>query len=342
MNISEIARKANVSRATVSRVINNFSGVKEETRDRILSIIEEEKYIPNNFARSLALSKSYVIGVLVYSIKQPFWVGIVSEIFDAVFATKYSLFILNSKYEVNDKAENSYKINLKKLIQQKVDGIIISLPNRLSEEDIEILHRASMPFVVIQDDDYESKRCHSVNVDNTDAAYRLTEIMIQKGHKEIVHFAGGIDNAIAHGRLKGFTYAMNDHYLYLSEQSIINTGSRFIDGYWSMKKLIDTHSKATAVIAYNDMVAYGAYYAAQEMGIRIPQDISIAGFDGIADEVDFYKLLPDLTTMKQPIKLLSTSAVTSLLNMIDGVENDVTDKVYKMEYHPGNTCRELI
>ncbi len=341
MNISEIASKAQVSRATVSRVINNFPGVKEETRERILRIIKEENFVPNSFARSLALSKSYVIGVLVYSIKQPFWVGIVSEISDAVFGTQYSLFILNSKYENNNKTENTYKLNLNKLIQQKVDGIIVSLPNRLDEEDLETLQRASMPFVVIQDDEYESRRCHSVNVDNRDAAYRLTEILIQKGHKDIVHFAGGIDNAIAHGRLKGFTEAMNDNILSFSEQSIINTGSKFIDGYWSMKKLIDTKLPVSAVVAYNDMVAYGAYYAAQEIGIRIPEDISIVGFDGIAEELDYYKLLPDLTTMKQPIKLLGTSAVTSLMSIINGEDTDITNKVYKMEYYQGSTIRQL-
>ena len=336
ITISEIAEKAQVSRATVSRVINRMPGVKEETRKRIEAIIQEENYVPNNFARSLVIRKSYVIGVLVYHVKQPFWAGIVDGIFDLVYDTEYCLFVLNSKREEDsvDYAKQ-YKKNLYKLIQQRVDGIIIALANPLDQEDIRLLQGANMPYVIIQET--KGYECCKVNVDNVKGMGDMTRYLLELGHRKIVHLTGGAGNGIAEERIRGFVEAMEGNGITLKRDGIIYGGTRFQDGYWGMKRILEQPSLPTAIAAYNDVMAYGAYTAAMEKGIRIPDQISIAGFDRIAEEMDYSRLMPDLTTMEQPMKKLGMEAAKSLLAyMKDG---KITEKTYEVQLYKGGTCR---
>jgi len=342
MNIKKIAEKANVSNATVSRVINNSPGVKDETRKRIEKIIKEENYIPNSFARSLVNKKSYVIGVLVYHIKQPFWIGIIEGVFEAAYDTEYSLFILNSiKNEDTIDYGKNYKKNLYKLIQQRVDGVIIALANKLDDEDIALLQGASMPFVVIQSDK-EEKNVSAVNVDNIKGAYDLTKYLIERGHTQIIHFAGGPNSEITNDRAEGFIRAMSESGLETNANCIVNSGSRFKDGYWSMKQAYERKLPMTAIVAYNDAVAYGVYHAAQEIGLNVPDDISIAGFDRIADEIDYYKLLPNLTTMSQPMKKIGIAAFEIVLKLMNSDDEKPMYANFKLDMYEGSTCKKTV
>lgn len=339
MNISEIAKRANVSRATVSRVINNYPGIKEKTRMAVQAIIDEANYIPSAAARSLSSNKSNIIGVLVYNITQPFWGGIVSAVEEGLSNTNYDVFFANSKNHLNIWDYNSdYKKNLKNLISRGVDGIIIALANDLDAEDVDVLEAANTPFVVIQNylaDD----RITSVNVDNFQGAYTATKYMIQLGHRKIAHAAGPLEGGIARERMKGFIQAMKDHGLPVLDENIVRCGFKFNDGYWCMKQLLKRDNAMTAIVFTNDITALGGCLAAREEHTHIPDDLSIIGFDKLVNEMDVASLLPNLTTMEQPVMEIGLTAARILL---DKLQNKPSSSVIlPLTLYEGETSKNL-
>lgn len=337
MNIDEIAKKVHVSRATVSRVINKFPGVKEETRLLVQAAIDESNYIPSAAARSLASKRSQIIGVLVSNITQPFWSGIISGIEDCVSKTEYGLFLTNSHSLLSHWDYNKeYKRNLRDLVLRGVDGIITSMSTDISMEDVELLEKAEIPFVVIQSNLVDS-RVASVNVNNVQGAYTATKYLIDLGHRSIIHASGPLDSAIYRDRTRGFMDAMQDSRLPVDNSSIVPCGSMFTDGYWVMKRLLALKEIPTAIVFSNDNTAYGACLAAREENIPVPDFISIAGFDGLANELDVARLLPDLTTMSQPVVKIGTTAAQMLLRQLGTVCGEMPPDL-SLSLHKGSTC----
>jgi LacI family transcriptional regulator len=338
MNIYEIAQKANVSRATVSRVINHMSGVKEETRRRVEQVISEVNYIPSAAARSLVSKKSNTIGVLIYNITQPFWAGITSGIENGALQNDYGMFIFNSKsHSTNWDYQKAYKQNLRKLVRQGVDGIIIALLNDLDPDDIAFLESVHMPFTVLQNH-LENSPIVSVNVDNVKSAFEATNYLIRLGHRSIVHVTGPMTSGIAQKRVEGFTKAMTAAGLPVASDSLINGTFNFNDGYWAMKRILMRENLPTAVLFGCDTEAFGGIAAAREMNVHVPEDISVMGFDGLAREIEYGALLPDLTTMCQPMEQLGGSAVQQLLKLIGGTRPDPSELYLDMTLNEGKTC----
>jgi len=340
LDIEEIARKANLSRSTVSRVINNHPSVRDETRAAVLKVIEEMGYFPNAAARSLKSRRSSTIGVLVYNIAQPFWAGIFSGIEDGVSDSGYGLILSNSKshLDVHD-FRNEYRKNLRNLVQRGVDGIVIALANNLKTEDVDFLESSGIPFVIVQNH-LDDPRVSSVNVNNVTGARRAAEHLIGLGHERIVHAAGPLDSGIYQDRMKGFLDAMEGASLPVTGDSVMQCGSLFGDGYWFMKRLISQNAGVTAVVMVNDVSAYGACLAAREEGVSIPGDLSIVGFDWLPRHLDIARLLPDLTTMHQPAGDIGAAAVRMLLRKLGG-DNVPEQEEFELELHEGATCRRI-
>jgi len=340
MNIDEIASKAGVSRTTVSRVLNNHPSVKEKTRQTIRQIIESMNYIPNAAARSLASKRNDVIGVLVYNITQPFWAGIYAGIEQYVSQnTSYGILLANSKSNSRLRTyTKDHKRYLKTLIQKGVDGLIIALENDLQPDDIDFLVASGIPFVIIQNN-MKDERITSVNVDNYDGAYQATKYLLKQGHVNILHAAGPLDGRIARDRMEGFVQAMQDEGILLTESSVIPCGFMFEDGYWCMKRLLSKTAEFTAILFANDAAAFGGYLAAKEAGISIPGKLSIAGFDHLTNEMDLAGLLPDLTTMAQPVSDLGKVAAELLLKKLSDAE-DVQPVTYPMTLYKGHTVKK--
>jgi LacI family transcriptional regulator len=340
MNIDEIARKAGVSRATVSRVLNNHPSVKEKTRQTIRQIIESIDYIPNAAARSLASKRNDVIGVLVYNITQPFWAGIYAGIEQYISQnTSYGILLANSKGNIRLRSyTKDHKRYLKTLIQKGVDGLIIALENDLQPDDIDFLVASGIPFVIIQNH-MKDERITSVNVDNYDGAYQATKYLLKQGHANILHAAGPLDGSIARDRMEGFVKAMQDEGIPLTESNVIPCGFMFEDGYWCMKRLLSRAPEFTAILFANDAAAFGGYLAAKEAGIAIPDDLSIAGFDHLTNEMDLAGLLPDLTTMAQPVSELGKIAAELLYKKLSDTEY-VQSVTYPMTLYKGRTVKE--
>lgn len=338
MNIYEIAQKANVSRATVSRVINHMPGVKDETRRRVEKVINDVNYIPSAAAQTLVSKKSNTIGVLIYNITQPFWAGITSGIENGALQNDYGMFILNSKSHATDwDYQKSYKQNLKRLVRQGVDGIIIGLLNDLDPEDVEFLESINMPFTVVQNS-IENSQIVSVNVDNLKASFEATNYLIRLGHRSIIHVTGPMTSGITQKRIEGFTKAMSAAGLPIDSESLVTGGFNFNDGYWAMKRILMRKNRPTAILFSCDAEAFGAIAAAHEMNVHVPEDVSVMGFDGLAREIEFGALLPDLTTMCQPMEDLGIAAVQQLLKLIEGTRPDPPGLYLNMTLNEGKTC----
>lgn len=341
MNIDEIAMRVGVSRSTVSRVLNNHPRVKESTRQSILRAIEDLNYYPNAAARSLASRRADVIGILIYNITKPFWAGIFSGAEQYIAQNSSSgIFLANCKTQVNLRFfKEDHKQNLKNLIQRGIDGLIIALGNDLQPDDIDFLAAANLPFVIIQSN-LRDARIASVNVDNIAGAYEITRHLLNQGHREIVHATGPLEGCIARDRLEGFTNAMRESGVSLTEDSVIRGGFLFEDGYWSMKRLLSSQTKCTAVLFANDAAALGGYQAAKDSGISIPDDLCVAGFDHLTDQMDLAGLLPDLTTMGQPVSQLGSSAAEILFRKLSG-EKTVESITLPMILYKGHTVKAL-
>lgn len=318
MKIDLIAQKANVSRATVSRVLNQSPKVKAKTRQAVEKVIREMNYIPNAAARSLATKRSGVIGVLIYDIIQPFWSSIFAGIEMELSPKGYGLLLANSKSHANAyDSSHDYRRNLRSLMSQNIDGLIIVLVDDLEQEDVDALEVANIPYVVVQSSLSDS-RVSSVNIDNIKAAHDATEYLIKNGHKSIIHAAGPVGNVISNNRSNGFLETMKRYHLPIHEQSVVPCGFLFDEGYIFMKRIFGQLLKPTAILFSNDISAYGACQFAKEKGISIAEDISLMGIDRLANMMELSGFLPDLSTMIHPTKALGEQAAKLLKQKIKG------------------------
>ena len=340
MKIDEIAKKANVSRSTVSRVLNNNPNVKAKTRHAVEKVIYEMNYVPNAAARSLVTKRSGVIGVMVYNILQPFWGSIFAGIEQELTQDGYGLMLSNSKshMDISDFSHN-YKKSLRYMLMQNIDGLIFATIDDLDAEDISLLENAGKPFVVIQDG-MRYNNISSVNIDNTKTAYQATQYLVESGHQEIVFATGPTGKTISRDRLDGFLKSAKENGLLLRENSIISCGFRFNDGYWCMKRILHQSPNATAVLFSNDISAYGAYHAADEEGLDIPGDLSLMGIDRLATMTDMATYIPDLSTMNHPTIELGVDAAKLLLQKING--EDAAEQIFlECTLYKGSTVHRI-
>lgn len=337
MKIDEIAKRAKVSRSTVSRVLNNNPRVNLKTRQLVNHVIQEMNYVPNAAARSLASKRSSVIGVLIYNINQPYWSGIFSGIEQETADKGFSVLLANFRNAHTYIGNRSQSI--RNLLLQNVDGIIIALYNSPSEDDLELLRTSGKPFVVIQSSEH-SGGFSTVNVDNHLLAYQATEYLIQMGHTNIYHSTGPLGNQIANDRLAGYLQAMQDHKLRVTDDHLISCGSMYDDGYWCMKRVIGRQQLPTAMLFHNDITAYGAIQACREEHIRVPEDLSMIGIDHLASMTDFGSMLPDLTSMTLPITQYGVQAAHLLMDQIEN-NSPVQNVILPCSLYKGSTVRQL-
>jgi LacI family transcriptional regulator len=340
MKIDEIARKAKVSRSTVSRVLNNNPNVRSNTRRAVEQVIRELNYVPNAAARSLASKRAGVVGVLIHNIMQPYWAAMFSGIERELVRVGYGVLLANYRNvrSAHDYLGN-YKKSLRNLLIQNVDGVIIALANDLGDEDVEMLEASGKPFVVIQNS-AQNPAISSVNVDNVSLAYEATSYLIEKGHRSIWHAAGPVGSGIARDRYDGFIKAMHDHNLNIGEECIVNCGSLFDDGYWCMKRILNQSARPTAILFQNDVTAYGSILAAREEGVDIPGSISIVGIDHLSAMMDLASLLPDLTSMVLPVTDLGGNAARMIVEQIED-SAQASNIVLPCSLYEGSTVRPL-
>ena len=309
--INDVARLAKVSKKTVSRVINESPFVKQKTRDAIKAVIAELGFTPDPQARALARRKSFLIG-LVYDNPSPqYVVSIQRGILDALEGTDFQLVL-----HPCDRAKPDHVARIQSFIQQhKPFGLI--LPPSVSEDEplALALNEADVDYVRIAsvELDMPSRMIRTLDGDGGAAAGRhLAEL----GHRHIAHIHGPLSFRSTHERRAGFERALAETGLVLRPEMAVEGGYTFDGGVSAAEQLLAQPDPPKAIFAGNDEMATGAYVAVRRAGFRIPEDISIVGFD---DTPIAGRLWPALTTVRLPIREMGSAAATLLLQTAEGM-----------------------
>mgnify|MGYP001040631423 CR=1 FL=1 len=327
MDIKEVGKLADVSKATVSRVLNNSPLVTKDPRKKVLDVIESVNYLPNYVARSLKIKETKTIGVIVPDIGNPFYFEVLRGIEKVLDKKGFNIMLCNSEYD--EKKELRY-ISL--LASKKVDGIIVA-PSQEKSNGIKKLFTWNIPFVIF-DIPQKKLKTNSILVDHSQCSYTATKYLIENGHKNIV-----VIDAFRSPRTKskfilGYSKALNEYNIPINPEFIQEAVPDIVGGYNTIKKLITKKTSFTGVITICDLVAVGVYKTANKFNLKIPGDISVVG----NDDIPLAKYLnPPLTTIRQPKYLLGYKSAKLLLSQIQNKNhNDI--KVIKLDIRLIKRC----
>lgn len=312
MNIKDIAKMAGVGVSTVSRVINQHADVKEETRKHVLEIIETYNYIPNNSARNLKRAESMDIGILIKGMYNPFFARMIQSIEKRLSSAGYSVII---HYNIDDTKDIDVAYEF--ITEKKLKGIIC-LGGDFDQLTDRQITRLRVPLILTSTEipeNVDRKLFSSVIVDNETAAYSAVEHLIKQGHTNIgLISTGPYDKSVGTIRTEGYIKALENNGLDKKDQYFEVGAYTFETGYEAMNRLLDKASDLTAVFAISDVMAIGAAKAIRERGLRIPEDISLVGFDDIDYASYFY---PPLTTVHQPVDEIALATADMMTDLLD-------------------------
>jgi DNA-binding LacI/PurR family transcriptional regulator len=294
--IEHVAQLAEVSKATVSRVLNDSPKVTEQTRERVMKAIKESGYYPSATARRLTTNKAETIGLIIpapqdKTFGNPFYTEILRGFTHQAKIEGYDLLLFI----------NEYQFNYSQLFHdRRVDGLLLVGVNR-NDKGVIQLSKNKFPYILTGKVDY--REANYVDADNRGGAYQAVSYLVNLGHKRIGYLGGSFDFVFNQERFEGYLQSIN------TEES----------GYEAMRKLLESSSIPTAVFVANDLDAIGAMKAVKEKGLRIPEDISLIGFDDI--QLTSYTE-PTLTTVRQPIYEMGTTAISLLVQLIEGKKEE--------------------
>ncbi len=318
MTIKDIARMCGVGVSTVSRAINNHPDINPETKEKILSVIKENSYIPNNSARNLKRTDAKTIAVLVKGITNPFFNSMIKVMEEAIKQKRYSLVLRHVDF-----SEDEVDVALELIKEKRLRGIIF-LGGHFShsEEKLELLH---VPFVLstvgCPPGNMSRELYSSISVDDERESSRIVQYLIDQGHRDIAILSAETEDAsIGKLRLEGYINTLRANGIPVRDELIRSMKPdveyySLENGYAVTKELLQEQIRCTAIFAISDMLAIGACRAIMETGKRVPQDYAVAGFDGI--ELGSY-YTPSITTIRQPAEKLAEATVSLLFEMIAG------------------------
>jgi DNA-binding LacI/PurR family transcriptional regulator len=308
--MKEVAKLADVSISTVSRVINENIPVDENTKKRVLDAIDQLNYKPNLLAKGLRVKSGHLIGFIVPEISLHPFVNLINSMEEYVVSKEFNLILANTK---ND--PNIEEMQIDRLIRRNVDGVVIT---RVSDESrvIDIIDRSNIPFVVV-DRELEMQESLSVVLDNYKAGELAARHLIELGHRQFACITGPLNIKLCRERLKGFKDTLSENDIGLSEERIFEGNFKFNSGIKGMEHFLRHQLPITALWAQNDLMAVGCLKVLQHNGIRVPEDMSLIGMD----DLEIARMItPTLTTINQPFKQMSKEAVDMLLRKKSGQE----------------------
>jgi Transcriptional regulators len=319
----DVAKKAGVSFITVSRVINKQGYVKEETRQKVLNTIKELNYYPNYIGRALHIKTVNTIGILIPS---PAKVTVhATDYYNLLMAgvdkstAAHNQDLLLSTYR-NEDSELDY---LRLYFQGKVDGLLLITPN-LEHPQIAEISRQNIPCVIIGNRPTANLISY-VDSDNFTGMYQLTEYLIHKGHHQIAFVKVSLDIRNANDRLEGFRAAMKIYNLPVAKELILDGDFTPESGQAAFKKLLSSGTLPSAIICANDLMAMGVLSEIKNAGMKVPEDLALAGFDGIG--ITAFSD-PPLTTVSQPLFDMGYLASEILFSKIQNPEQPPESKIF--------------
>jgi DNA-binding LacI/PurR family transcriptional regulator len=317
VSIKDIAKVMNISYSTVSRALNNSPRVKLETRKQIQHKATEMGYLPSAIARSLVTRRTHTIGVVATTITDLFFAEVIQGIEETALNYSHSLILTNSA------GRPDYELAaIQTLRERRVDGIILvaACASKEHKERLFMSKEAATPLVIINNVHQEHVG-YSVETDNIGGGRAATQHLLDLGHRRIAYVAGPTTEWDSVERQHGYEQALRSTGLSIDPTLIVRGDNRPDGGLRAMQQLLALPTPPTAVFCYNDATALGAMRVAHAAGWRIPQDVSIIGFDDIALAPYFE---PPLTTMAQPKREMGEKAVQMVLDLLAGdkvVEN---------------------
>jgi LacI family transcriptional regulator len=308
VTIKDVARASGVSYATVSRVLTGFEFVKETTRQRVIKAADDLGYVANLHARNLVGGRSHIIGLLVPNLDNGY-VGTITQGIDKELArANYDLMLYTSH---RHPGKESFYVSA--IANGLTDGLLLVAP-LVPATYLESLREQEYPYILIDQAD-AAESSSVVEATNWQGAYDATRYLCQLGHTRIAFIKGWSAVRSASDRLQGYRAALADYGIPVQEELVIEGDFQQQSGYESAKRLLQRPQPLpTAIFAANDLSAFGAMDAAREHGLRIPDDISIIGFDDISQSSFVY---PKLTTVRQPLEQMGQVAVKMLLERIE-------------------------
>jgi LacI family transcriptional regulator, repressor for deo operon, udp, cdd, tsx, nupC, and nupG len=307
-NIQQVAERAGVSVATVSRVLNNNTTVSPRTRLKVESAIKELNYEPSMLGRNLRNSESRLLLVLFPSISNPFYTEIINGIQDTAISSNYNILLCET--DSNPERENIFF----NMIRNKLADGIISMDPAVNMEKLKEL---AAHYPIIQCSEYEvGGAIPYVTIDNELAAYHAVKHLIKLGHEKIALINSDEKFLYARERRAGYERALKEFQLPIHEEWIYHTQHlEFEDGVQAMRNLLQLGERPTAVFAVSDTLAIGALKHLNASKLRVPEDIAIVGFD----KISFSNMTnPTLTTVSQPMYKMGSIAANMLINSIKG------------------------
>jgi LacI family transcriptional regulator len=313
VTIFDVAREAGVSYATVSRVLNNKDHVKPEKREAVLRAMVRLGYVANQQARSLAGGRSRVVGLLVQGLESSYTGEVVRGIDEALVAAQYDLMLYTTH-----RRKTKESVYVAAISRGMADGLLLSLP-RDPAAYIETLRRQNFPYVLIDHQGIGDEH-RSVGATNWQGAVDATRHLIELGHRRIGFITGAMELGCAVDRLAGYKAALGEYGIAADPDLIYEGDFVRSTGFARARELLALPDPPTAIFASNDEMALGTIQAAHDCGLRVPDDLSVVGFDDIPPAAMVY---PPLTTVRQPLAQMGRIATQMLLRLIDNPQLQV-------------------
>jgi DNA-binding LacI/PurR family transcriptional regulator len=311
--IVDVARRAGVSPATVSRVLNDSSLVTEKTKRKVLQIIEEMDYHPHAAAKQLRSQRTRTIGVIVPDINVAYFAEIIKGIENMAYARKYKVIICDS-----DNKPEKEKEYLGLLPNRAVDAMILVTPYLADESIFEYTDKGHIVGIIGRS--VHNSAIPICKTDNVKFSRLAVEHLIGQGHRQIAYMGGYADSLDSYERLEGYMAAMKAHQIPFLPSLMDNGDFDETGGYEAMLRLTDKQIPFTAIYVANDEMALGVYKACKEQGIRIPEDLAVVGVDN--NRITKY-LSPPLSTVEQPKYAMGALMAEKLIDIMNDNEFSV-------------------
>lgn len=324
VTIRDVANAAGVSLATVSRVINSPESVRDERRKQVENAIKELGYMPNQAARALVKRQTETIGIIVNNLHDPFFYDLIRGFETGAQQTSYKVIfcsVMNGDVAVKEKY-------IQYLNKGVVDGVVL-YGSYLSDKELTryMSYENAVRYLLIEND-LSNLECNKLLIDNIGGARAATQYLIDHGHTNIAHICGNLNRKVMIDRFNGFVDCMRSNGLELHDGSIQYTMAEYSTGYRSMKLLLEQENRPTAVFCSDDAIASYAVMAALDAGLRVPEDISIIGFDNQTILPEKY-IGPEITSVEQPLFQIGYDSIKLLADQLCEREGFPIKKVYE-------------
>ncbi len=301
--IKDIALKAGVSISTVSYILNNTKNVRPETRQRVMAVIEEMNYYPSALAVSMKTKRTQTIGIIVPDISNMFFTEIIRGIEDYANQFGYSVILCNS--DENQQKEKKY---INTLFKKEIDGLIFVGTGK--NPDI-LKKKKDMPIVIV--DRKIGNEFSSVMVNNINGGFMATEYLIQKNKTSVYLLTGPLKLSTYFDRMTGYRQALNAYNVNYNESYVVECQVSHEGGYQGVEQILQRGQEVRSIFAANDLIALGAMKALVHKGYRIPEDVSVVGYDDIPTASI---VIPALTTIEQPKYMMGEKAAENLIRQM--------------------------